>query len=453
MKAINPDIAVARGRLPIVGHAFHLQRRHVSFLASLRSQGEVVVIQLGQTPVYVPTTATAIRDCLATHSRNLTRGRIQAKARPLIGNGIVISDGEYHRRQRRLMQPAFHRERIAAYAESMRNEAQATSDSWHDGGMVYLDQELHDLTLRITAGTLFSAPAGAAAAREVQRSLPIALAGLTWRTVAPDFLSRLPVPANWRFDAACQRLRDAFTRVIHIYRDADTGHGDLLSMLLAAQHPDNGAGMTDEELSDEIVAITIAGIETTSVLLSWLFHELGQHPQVERRLHNELASRLGQTPLDGSVLARLPYLDAVITETARLHPPVWMTMRHTTTDVQLGSTYVPADAELLISPTMLHHDPKIYPDPLRFDPDRWFADPAIHPDREAYIPFGYGNTKCMGDSFAWIEVAIAVATIARAWRLRPVPGRPVRQVAHSTLHPHQLPMTCHRRALISQGES
>jgi cytochrome P450 len=406
----------------------------------------VVIIHLGQMPVYVPTTATTIRDALGANARNLIRGRIQAKARPLIGNGIVISDGEYHRRQRVLMQPAFHRDRIVAYAATMSKEAQITSDSWHDGGTVDLDQELRHMALRITTRTLFNADTAAATIREVERSLPIALAGFTWRAIAPDILSRLPLPANRRFDTACQRLRDAFTHIIHVYRDEATDQGDLLSLLLAARYSDSGEGMTDEQLGDEIVAITMAGIETTAVLLSWLFHELGQHPQIEQRLHAELDTALGQAPIDAGTLTRLPYLQAVMTETARLHPPIWMTMRHATTDLQLGSSNVPAGAELLISPALLHHDPHIYPNPLQFDPNRWIINQAVRkPARGTYIPFGYGNTKCMGDVFAWTEIAIFVATVATTWKMRPLPDFTVRQIPHSTLHPQQLPMTTHHR--------
>lgn len=323
--------------------------------------------------------------------------------------------------------------------------ARAASDlvtSWQPGQVVAVDKRMEDLALTLVGRTLFSTELGRDAIAEAQRSMPILTKYLAIRAFSPSVVERIPIPPNRRFDEAAARFRHVVAEVIAAARAEGKDHGDLLSMLLLARDEDTGEGMSDEQVHDEIVTILTAGTETTAVALTWFFHELGQHPEVQRRFHAEIDQVLGGRMASDLSLADIPqleYTQRIITEVLRKYP-LLILMRRARTEVNLGGVHIQPGTEVALSQYALHHDPQLYPDPARFDPDRWLPDRAARLPKGAFIPFGAGVHHCPGYSFAETEIAIVAATVAARWRLVPVAGKPVRPKLTVTMHPNRLPM-------------
>jgi cytochrome P450 len=250
--------------------------------------------------------------------------------------------------------------------------------------------------------------------------------GAAVRAALPAFVDRLPLPGNRRYGAAIARLHGIVEGIV-----AGDRAGELVSMLTAA-------GLTGRQLHDEVVSILIAGTDSVAATLSWVFHEVGRHPDVERRLHVEL-DRLDQPPADLEGLQLLEYTGRVLAETLRLHG-LWMVMRRTLAPVDLGGVRIPAGAEVLYSLYALHRDPAVFAEPDHFDPDRWLPERVREVPRHAFVPFGAGAHRCLGEHFGVAEATVATAAIAGRWRLRPVPGHRVREVATAVVHPDHLPM-------------
>ncbi|MGP3978858.1 cytochrome P450 [Streptomyces sp. 8N114] len=430
----------APGRLPLVGHVIPLLRRPLDFVQSVRSAGDLVRVDFGTLPVYFVNSADLTHELLVTKARHMEKGRFFTRARILIGDSLPTAPSHIHRPHRRLMQPAFHRERIAEYARVMADRARAMADAWTPGQTVALDEELARFSVSTLAETVFSTDISRPAVEGVLRDVPVLLKTAMFRTVTPRLLDRLPIPANRKFDKAAVRLRKVIDDVIAAYREHDDPEvNDLLSTLLAARDSDTGEALSDREVRDELVAILFAGTETTASTLAWAFHELAAHPEVEDRLLDEFRSVVGDRPVTSQDVPKLEYTDRVVREVSRLHA-VPLLMRRVATPVQLGGTDLPVGTEIAFSLYALHRDPRLYESPERFDPDRWLPERSQDRPRESYIPFGSGNRKCIGDGFAWMEIVIALATVLSRWRLEPVPGHSVREVASAVAHPDRLPM-------------
>ncbi|MFI2370336.1 cytochrome P450 [Streptomyces sp. NPDC018833] len=431
--------AVAPGRLPVLGHVLQLWRRPIAFLESLRTYGDVVRLDVATWPVHVLTSPELIQTVLVGDAKNFGRGRIFEKLRPLFGNGLVTSDGEFHRKQRRLVQPAFHRSQIPAYADMMARRADAMSASWTAGEEISVVAEMRRFAMSSVAEMIFSGDLGQPAVAEVQRSLPTVLEGMLARTVMPRALDRLPIPLNRRFDAACARLRRIIDEVIAQYGSEKQNRDDLLSLLMSSVDPETGETMSDEQVRDEAIAIMFAGTETSATVLSWIFHELGRHPEVEKRLHAEVDDVVGTRPVTYADIAGLTYTDSVFREALRLHSPLLFT-RRALVPVNLGGVSIPAGSELGYSPYALHRDPALFHEPTTFDPDRWNSDSADRPRPHRFIPFGAGQHKCIGDNFAAAEIVIALASVASRWRLVHAPRTTVREVPAGIPQPDALAM-------------
>jgi cytochrome P450 len=435
---------VAPGRWPLLGHTPSLLRQRFSFTSSLRDRGELVKIYLGPMPAYVVTTPELVHRVLVTDAGKFDKGILFDRFRPHFGNGLAMSNGGFHLRQRRLMQPAFHRERIAHYASTMVEAASETSAGWQPGQVVQADQAMQRLAVSIVGRTLFATELGTAAIAEAQRSMPLVIKQGMIRALSPGFVAMLPIPGNLAFDEAIARLRTVVTEVIAAGRAEGTDNGDLLSMLLLAKDVDTGETMTDQQVYDEVVTLLTGGIETTGLALSWLFHELGQHPEVEQRFHAEVDEVLGGGTPSADDLPRLGYTRQIVNEVLRAYP-IWLLMRRTNADIELGGAHLPAGTEIVFSPHALHHDPHNFPDPDRFDPDRWAPGRVGEIPKGAYVPFGSGVRQCIGNTFAQTEIALVATTIAANWRLVPVPDQPVRIKVTGAAYPSQLPMTAEPR--------
>jgi cytochrome P450 len=432
---VRDAVPTAPGRLPLLGHAVQLATGRLRFLQSLRDHGDLVRIYLGTRPAYVVNSPELLRGVLLTDAAKFDKGRFFEKMRPVLGTGILTCDTDVHRRQRSLVQPAFHHERIRRYVDIMSRLAGQAVGSWRQDQVVEFDKEMHAVALDIVATSLFSSKIGEEAVRETQRLFPYISHSVARRTLSPfPWLERLPTADNRRYAAAVQRLWQVIDEVIAAYRAQGVDHGDLLSMLLASQDSETGDGLTDREVRDESVTLMGAGTETSSNSLCWLFHEFDRNPDVQDRVRDEIERVIGDRPVRYDDVKALTYTQNVISETLRLHSPIWFLMRRVIGEIELGGVRMEPGTQLLFSPTALHRDPEVYTDPLRFDPDRWESEQP----KLAFLPFGMGPRKCIGDIFARTEMAVITATILRRWRLEAV--GPMREVCSGSLHPAELPM-------------
>jgi cytochrome P450 len=432
------DAPLAPGRVPILGHLPKLAAQRLEFLQELRSGADIVRIQLGRRPMYVLNSPEAIYEVLVAQSRHFGKGLLFDRARPFVGNGIITSDGEFHRRQRRALQPAFHPERIEAYTGTLVDAARAQIDSWCPGTIIAMDREMRRLASAMLVTALFGPDSSGAANQTVESigervsgHLDVLVRGTLRATLLPSTLAALPSRGQRRFLTAAADLRRlADSDVQHARHNPGLQTG-MLALMLAAP-----GGMSDQQARDELLSILIAGVETTSTTLAWAMYALGRYPEIA-----ELVSREAHAVESGVAdPTALPYTRRFLQEVLRLHQPNWILMRRALDTVRICSIELPAGAEIIYSAAALHRDPVYFPDPLRFDPDRWVTRTEKDLPRCAYIPFAIGNRKCIGDSFAWAEMIAAITTIMSRWRLHPSSGHTVRAVADAQIHPDALPM-------------
>ncbi|MFF9026678.1 cytochrome P450 [Streptomyces iakyrus] len=438
-------IGAAPGAVPLLGHVPALWRRPLEFLAALPAHGDLVEVRLGPTRAYLAAHPELVRHVLL-HPRVFDKGGVFDKARQLLGNSLSVSRGEEHRFQRRLIQPAFHTTKIAAYTTAVAADTRTVTDGWRAGETRDIGDAMHALLMRVAARTLFSTGLDEDTIEEARQCLRTVSQGIYRRTVAPlGVLEKLPTPANRAYDHANTRLRQIVGEMIALRRRSGTDHGDLLSTLLRAESPETGEKLDDAQVLDQVVTFLVAGSETTASTLAFVFHLMGTLPEVEQRVHAEVDDALGgRTPVYEDLPA-LPYTRNVITEALRLYPPSWMAMRVAAEDVELGGRAIPAGTMILYSAYALHHNPELFPDPETFDPGRWEGERAARVPRGALLPFGAGSHKCIGDVLALTETALIVATVAARWRLRPVPGSRLRPEPKATLEAGPLPMVLERR--------
>ncbi|MFF1909727.1 cytochrome P450 [Kitasatospora sp. NPDC058218] len=433
-------VAAAPGGLPLVGHSLALLRDPIGMLQSIRPLGDLVEIRLGTLRVYAVNSPALLREMLVTDAVSYEKGRYFQKSRPFLGNGLPNSEGTFHRRQRRLMIPAFHREKLKAYTDVMRLSATTYSEAWTPDSEIDVGTEMYAIGSEAVARALFGSALGNEEVRLIRRWLPTYVHELMRRVVSPvDWLDRLPTASNRRFEESGTRLRTVVDRLIRERLDDGRPREDLLGMLMAARDADTDEPMSPEQLHDEVMTVMAAGIETASTSLTWLFHEVGSRPEVERRLHAELDEVLGGQPVTFDDLPNLVFTQNLVRETLRLRSPAWILMRQPARPgVVLGGVEIPEGTELLFSPLTLHRDPGLYPDPMVFDPDRWLTS---EPDRWTFLPFGAGPRKCIGDHFALTEMVTVVATIAARWQLVPLSAKPPREIPGAVLVPSALRMS------------
>src|SRR3954463_3907666 len=395
------------------------------FQGLARTYGDISSYRMAGEQLFLINEPRLIRDILVTHHRNFTKSRGLERAKRLLGQGLLTSEGAMHLRQRRLMQPAFHRDRIAAFADVMTGYGDRLRQSWSDGATLDISREMNRLTLSIVGKTLFDVDVESQAAA-VGDALTAVMESF-WLMMLPfaDTLERLPVPKLRRARMARARLDAIIYRMIADRRASGRDHGDLLSMLLAAQDEDDGGVMTDQQVRDEAMTIFLAGHETTANALTWTWYLVGGSPEVEAKMHEEVDRVLqGRLPTVED-LPKLPFIDRVVTEAMRLYPPACLIGRRAIAEYAFGPYVVPARAILIMSPFIVHRDERFYPNPERFDPDRWTPEFKASLPPFAYFPFGGGPRRCIGESFAWMELILIVATIAQRWDLRLVPGHRV----------------------------
>jgi cytochrome P450 len=441
-------------RSPLSAIVYFPGRDPLAFFSRLAaSYGDLAHLHLAREHLYLVSHPAHVRDILVTHQRSFKKGRGLEGAKRLLGEGLLTSEGQAHLRQRRLIQPAFHRDRLESYSATMTEHASRLRDRWIDGSGIDAAQEMMRLTLGIVGETLFGTDVEAQAP-EVGRALT-AVMQTFWMTMLPFFdrLERLPIPALARGRRARADLDRIIYGMIAERRRRPEDRGDLLSMLLMAQDLEgDGSGMTDRQVRDEAMTIFLAGHETTANALSWTWYLLNEHPDVEARLHDELDRVLaGRLPTMDDV-PKLPFVEQIVTESMRLYPPAWIIGRRALVPYKIDTYLIPARSILVFSPYIIQRDRRWFAEPDRFMPQRWTPELKASLPQFAYMPFGGGPRRCIGDQFAWTELILVVSTIAQRWKLRLVPGHPVAPQAVVTLRlKHGLKMTVHARGIRGLG--
>jgi cytochrome P450 len=426
---------------------YTFSRDPLNFLTNLaRTHGELASYRVAGEHVWFVNNPQWIKDILVTHNRNFTKSRGLERAKKLLGNGLLTSERDFHLRQRRLMQPAFHRDRIAAYGRTMVEYADQLRNTWTDGATLDISQEMMRVTLSIAGKTLFDVDVRSQAA-EVGRALTDTMESF-WMALMPfaDVIERLPVGPMHRARRGRERLDAIIYGMIAERRKSPLDRGDLLSMLLLAHDEDDGSTMTDRQVRDEAMTIFLAGHETTANALTWTWYLLSQSPDAEATLHAEVDRALrGRLPTVADIPS-LPFVERVVTEAMRLYPPAWLVGRRAIEPYPIGGYVAPARTIFLMSQWVMHRDARVFPEPERFDPDRWTPEFKASLPKFAYFPFGGGPRQCIGESFAWMELVLLVSTIAQRWKMQLVPGHPVAPQPVITLRTkHGMKMTLTRR--------
>jgi len=426
---------------------FQLRRDPLGFLMrAARRFGDIVHLQVGPR-----------HDCLVNNPEYIKEilvapeGMARSSARPLkrlLGRGLLTSDGEYHGRQRKLLQPLFNREQIDAWTTVMAEYSARVRDRWQRGATIDATEEMMGLALAIIIKVVLD--------MDIEREGGELLDPLhvickvsnqnTFPTLG-ELLSKLPFSSARRLQKSIGDLDVILYRIIAERRSNGEHHDDLLSGLIALRdRQDNSLGLTDVEVRDEALTLITAGHETLGNALSWTWYLLSQNPEAERELHAEVDSVLGGRLPTSADLPRLTYTEMVFTESMRLYPPVWIFPRRPLHDYKVGPYEVPAGSYLQLCPYVTQRDPRYFPDPERFDPQRWAPSEAATRPRFSYFPFASGPHKCIGESFALAEGLLAVATIAQKWSLRLVPGHAVELAPLITLRSkYGMRMTLHPR--------
>jgi cytochrome P450 len=443
----GPGRATARARL--LGY-LAFRRDPLNYLTRLaREHGDIVYFNVGGQRAYLLNHPDLVRDVLVNHQDHFHKGRALQRSKRLLGEGLLTSEGEHHRRQRRLAQPAFHRKRIESYGDVMVAYAARHTARWQDGANVDIAREMMRLTLAIVGKTLFNADVEedaddiAGALTEIMELFNMLLLPYS------EYLEKLPLPQTRRFERARAKLDEIIYRIVEERRRAHADAGDLLSMLLAARDVEgDGSGMSDQQIRDEVMTLILAGHETTANALSWTWYLLARHPEVERQLHAELDEVLDHgrgLPTVGD-LPRLRYTEMILSESMRLYPPAWVVGRLAIRDYRVCDYVVPAGSLVLVSQYVMHRDARFFAEPERFDPARWTPEARETRPAYSYFPFGGGARRCIGEGFAWMEGVLLVAAIAARWRMRLDPEHRVETYPRITLRPRRgIRITLERR--------
>jgi cytochrome P450 len=464
MSATSPTPATASERnpmpnrppgprgLPIVGSSFMASRDSTQkLLRWAREYGDIIYYRFFDIHFYVLLHPQHVEQVLLGKTGNFVKGMTSRANPELFGNGLLTSDGDFWRRQRRLSNPAFHRESLARYADITVEETARLMETWKPGQTRNIHNDMMNVTLRIVLRSLFGTELGDNM-RIIEPALEaIMVSSSGFNSIA--FFLRVPTPTRKLHFLAVQKLNEIVFALIARGREklqtdgsvanmeqaatagqAGSDAKDLLTLLLTARD-DDGNSMSDQQLRDEVITLLLAGHETTALNLSWTWYLLSQHPEVEQKLHAELDAVLGgRTPVAAD-LPKLQYTDRVIREALRLYPPAWRIFRRTEEPLKVGDYTLPAGANIVLSQWVTQRDPRWFSEPERFNPDRWSEEAAAKLPRFAYFPFGGGPRVCIGAGFAMMEATLLLATIAKRFRMRLASDQRVKPLASITLRP------------------
>jgi cytochrome P450 len=434
---------------PIMGSMRDFQRDKLGFIRGLTRYGDVARYRTAHLTWYQVNNPEGIRRVLQENNRTYGKGALTLGFfRPVVGEGLLTSEGALWLRQRRLMQPVFHRRSVAAFSTLMTDETLAMLERWQPrlgtGKPLDVLAEMARLTLDVVTGALFHAHVGEEPGA-IGRAINVLVEDVSYRFEVPFYPPhRVPTPRNRRFGAALRTVDRAVYEIISERRRGGGGEEDLLALLMGTRDEETGEAMNDEQLRDEVMTLFLAGHETTANALTWALYLIATHPEAEERLRQELDEVLGPDRGAPTIqdLPRLAYTKMVVDETLRLYPPAWITNRQAIAEDEILGHRIPAKSFVSLSPYVLHRHPDYWERPDEFDPERFSPERDTGRPRFAYFPFGGGPRQCIGQSMALVEAQLVLATVLNRCRLRPVSDKPVEPQALATLRPRGgLPMT------------
>ncbi|MFJ4934657.1 cytochrome P450 [Streptomyces pseudovenezuelae] len=429
---------LAGGGVPVLGHGLRLARDPLSFLAGLRRHGEVVRLRLGPKTVYAPTTP-ELTGAVALNPDFIIAGPLWESLEGLVGKeGVATANGPQHRRQRRIIQPAFRLDAIPAYGPVMEEEAQALAERWQPGETVDATLESFRVAVRIAARCLLRGDYMDERAERLCVALTTVFRGMYRRMVIPAGpLYKLPLPANLAFNRALADLHRVVDEIVAERRASGQKPDDLLTALLEAKDA-NGDPIGEQEIHDQVVAILTPGGETVASTIMWLLQVLAEHPDHADKVCAEVESVTGGRPVAFEDVRSLSYTNYVVVETMRLWPAVWILTRRAVRDTELGGYRIPAGADIVYSPYAIQRDAKSFDDSAVFDPLRWSPERAKAVPKHAMSPFSTGNRKCPSDHFSMAQLTLLTAALARKYRFEQVTGSDDTPRPGITLRPNRL---------------
>lgn len=412
-----------------------------------RKYGDICCFKVGPWRAYLVNHPDLIQEFFA-QAQNFQKEPALQITKTILGEGLLTSEGETHKRQRRLIQPSFHRQRVASYASIMVDKALSLTRDWKDGRTLDINEEMMHIALAIVGKSLFGTDLEESA-QEIGLTQSEAL------TVFKDWMYRpfptlwqkLPLPSTFRVRRARKTLDKTIYRLITEHRQSGVDNGDLLSMMLFAEDTKGGGGrMTDIQVRDEAATLLLAGHETVGNALTWTWYLLDQNPAVAEKLHQELDRVLGGRAPRFEDYPELRYTEKVFSESMRLLPPAWALGYQAIRDTRIGGYDIPKGSVVNVVQSIMHRDPRYWTDPEKFDPERFTPEAKAARPRFAYFPFGGGPRQCIGEPFAWMEGVLVLAVLAQRWKPRLVPGHPVELFPSITLRPrYGMKMTLEER--------
>jgi cytochrome P450 len=402
-----------------------------------RQYGDVVALRLAAWPAILVNNPDYIEHVLVKNHGNFIKFPFFFRhVRAIFGKGLLTSEGEVWHRQRRLMAPAFHDRRLAGYGAAIVRSTERMLENWRVDELRNVHADMMALTLSIAAKTLFDAEVESEVA-EISQAFNAITDEIAVRFRLPFRIpDAVPIPGNIRYVRGVRRIDRLVNRIIRERRQQGGDRGDLLSMLMMAED-EQGRPMSEQQLRDEVITLLLAGHETTALALSWTWYLLSQHPDIDASLASELRRVLGDRRPAVSDLPQLSFTTQVLTEAMRLYPPVWGFGREAVGDFEIGGYRIPRGTTIIISPWVLHRNPRYFERPMEFRPERWSGDLARQLPRFAYIPFGGGPRICIGNRFAMMEAALILATVATHFRLEWQNDHPVVPFPSITLRPKE----------------
>jgi cytochrome P450 len=437
-----PQLAQSLNQLPtpkahwLLGHSSQFSKDPLQFLCDCeRSYGGIVPLRLGFSQACLISQPDYIEEILKERLIFVKNTPGWRAIRTLVGTGLLTSEGDFWAKQRRLTQPIFHQQRISDYASVMVRAAEQLLEIWQEGATRDVHQDMMHLTLGIVTQTLFNIDIAGPEAQKISRALDLCMAWFS-RQQKQGFAipPSVPLPATRRYFAALAEMDAFIYRLIQQRRDNPGDSGDLLSMLLQVQDED-GSKMSDRQLRDELATLMLAGHETTANALAWTWMLLAQSPEAEQCLWEELDRVLAGRAPTMADLPHLTYTQQAIDESMRLYPPVVLLARSATQDYVLDGYTIPQNCVVLMSPWVMHRNARYFSDPERFQPARWQGDLKKQLPKCTYIPFGEGPRICIGKSFAQMEAALILATLAQRYQVRLAGGQTIVPFPSITLRP------------------
>lgn len=411
-----------------------------------REHGDIVYFKIGQRRVYLLNHPEYIKDVLVSHYANFLKGRGIVRKDNFFGEGLLTSEGNFHRRQRQLTQPAFHHERFAGYGALMSKLASDVSQNWRDGARLDVLETMRQITLPIASQTLF----GTRVDTQHEQIIAAFRAGLNrfslFKPAVNRLSDRLALINRRRLKQARFQLESLVSQIVSERQREDIDRGDLLSLLLSRDSAEDGQLASERQIRDEALTLFIGGFENVATALTWTWYLLAQHADVQKTLHEELDEALGGRLPGADDLPRLSYTRMVFEEAMRVYPPVPRLVRTAVRDYRVGAYTIPARSLVVVSQYLMHRDARYFPNPEAFDPGRWTPEAKRARPAYSYFPFGGGPRRCIGEGFAYMEGMLVLATLAARWRLRLTSRDPVEMVATHFLHPKgSLAMIAERR--------